>query len=329
MNTASSSTASPATAEPAVHPAASVPLDDESPVPSNADRATARAGLISGILAYTLWGVLPFYLALLREVPPVTLVAHRVVWSVVFLAILISARAMWPDLLAALRSPRTLRILLATSLLIAANWLIFVYAVAHRQIVDASLGYFIAPLINVLLGVVFLRERLRAGQTVAFALAATGVLVQIVGLGVFPGIALGLALSFGFYGLLRKVAPVGPLVGLSVETALLSPLALVVILLPAWFGLDTSHVPTWKLGLLSAAGVITAVPLLLFANAARKLRMTTIGFLQYIAPSVQFLIAVTAMGEQLQPVKVASFAFIWVGLAVYSRDSYAHATRTR
>jgi chloramphenicol-sensitive protein RarD len=293
------------------------------------DRTTAappdpRAGLAMGLGAYLSWGFIALYFRLVRHVPPVGVVAFRVLWSVLFLALLLTALGGWPDVRRAIRSRPTLLALGASSLLIGVNWVVFVWAIEHAQLVQASLGYFINPLVSVLLGLTFLKERLRPTQWAACALAAVGVMVLTASVGRLPWVALALAFSFGFYGLMRKTAPVGALVGLSVETALLAPLSLAYVLLsPRTAGLSPgTH------GLLALAGPVTALPLLMFAGAARRLKLSTIGFLQYLAPTCQLLLAVLAFGEPFTRVQAVSFCLIWAALAVFSVDS-AMAFRRR
>lgn len=295
--------------------------DPSIPVDLSLEQRRARSGLVSGVSAYLWWGVVPIYFKLLSAVPAVAVVSHRVVWSLLFVAGLITLRRGWRDVAAASRDPRTWIVLTASSILIAINWLTFILSIQWGMVLDSSMGYFIAPLVNVLLGVLFLKERMRLGQAVALALATAGVLVLAVDRGVFPWIALILAGSFGFYGLLRKVAPVGPLIGLLIECALLTPIGLLVLAQPAWFSLPATTLDTPTLLLLAGGGIITAVPLLLFADAARKLRMATIGFLQYIGPSVQFFIAVLVFREPFSSIQLVSFSLIWTAVLAYSADS--------
>lgn len=291
------------------------------PIHDDLARQRARSGFVSGLGAYLWWGVVPIYFKLLQHVPALAVVSHRVAWSLLFVAVLVTLRGAWRDVIVACRSGKTWLVLSASSLLIATNWLTFILSVQWGRVLDASLGYYIAPLVNVLLGVLFLHEKLRRGQVAALLLATTGVLVLAMDRGMFPWIALVLAFSFGFYGLLRKVAPVGPLIGLLIETALLLPPALLVIGVPTSLGLSGVALTQRDLGLLALAGVVTAVPLLLFANAARKLRLATIGFLQYVGPSVQFLLAVLLFDEPFGRAKALTFALIWTAVTIYSVDS--------
>ena len=283
---------------------------------SRAGGRSARAGLIYGFGAYSLWGVFPLYFHLLAEVPPWIVLCHRIAWSALFLGLVVSMRGEWDALGPILRSRRQVLLLAAGSGLIALNWLIFIYAVGSHQVLETSLGYFINPLLSVALGVVVLRERLRPWQWVAVVIAGVAVAnLALRGAG-FPWIAVSLACSFGFYGLVRKKVDVNSLHGLLVETALLFPLALVALaFVPA------RAVPAAALGILSLSGIITAVPLLMFGAALRRLRLSTVGFLQYISPTLTFVVALAVFHEPLDRVKLASFALCWLGIAIYTTDS--------
>jgi chloramphenicol-sensitive protein RarD len=293
-------------------------------LPHDDEARRTRAGLLFGLGAYLAWGFIPAYFKLLGHVPPLTILAHRIVWSVAFLALLLTFQRKWGEVRAALRSRRTMLALLCSTALIAVNWYVFIWAVDRGQLLQASLGYFINPLVNVLLGVVVLRERLTAGQVAGLALATAGVVVMTVGTGGVPWVALSLAISFALYGLLRKTAPVAPLAGLSVETAILFPAALLV-------AVGALSVPAGRhpagglsggtLAMLSAAGVITAVPLLWFAAAARRLRLSALGFLQYLAPTCQFLLAVFAYDEPFSTRQLVAFSLIWAALLAYTLES--------
>ncbi|HYE21241.1 MAG TPA: EamA family transporter RarD [Tepidisphaeraceae bacterium] len=302
-------------------------------MPPAAPPNPARLGLIYGVAAYFTWGIVPAYFKLLSAVPPIQLLAHRVVWSVAFLVGLIHFRKLWPDVRAAFANRRTLLSLAASTLFIAVNWFAFIYAVAIGQILQTSLGYFITPLVTVLLGMIFLKERLRPLQIVSLLIAAGAVLYYALDQSQFPTIALTLAASFSLYGLVRKTTAAGPLVGLFVETALLFPLgvgAIVTHFIHPWStspafpdvtrdqAIDAilRHTP-----LLLAAGVITALPLLWFANAARRLRLSTLGLLQYTAPTVSFLLAVFIFKEPYTRAQQIAFPLIWLALVLFSIDS--------
>lgn len=288
-----------------------------------ADCRRTRAGLLYGLGAYLAWGFIPAYFKLLADVPPLVVLAHRVVWSVAFLSLLLTLQRKWGEVRAALRRRRTMLALLCSTVLIATNWYVFIWAIDHGQLLEASLGYFINPLVNVLLGVVVLRERLTLGQLAGLALAAVGVANLTLGAGGIPWIALSLAVSFAFYGLLRKTAPVAPLAGLSIETAILFPIALLVVTgaLPVPASHHGGELTRTTYALLSAAGVITAVPLLWFAAGARRLRLSTMGFIQYLAPTCQFLLAVLAYHEPFTRRQLVSFGLIWAALAAYTLES--------
>ncbi|MBK9120711.1 MAG: EamA family transporter RarD [Phycisphaerales bacterium] len=285
-----------------------------------ADGRALRVGALYGIGAYALWGIFPLYFKLVERVPGLEVLAHRIVWSVVFLLVLLALRRSWRPLGIALRTRRVVVTLAVTSLLIACNWLLFIWAVTHDHILQASLGYFINPLVNVLLGAVFLRERLRRIQTASVLLAAVGVGYLTFAGSEPPTVALILAATFGVYALLRKIAQVDAVVGLTVETALLLPFAAGYLL---WLLSQQAAVFStgWGISMvLMAAGVVTATPLLLFAMAARRLRLATLGLLQYIAPTGHFLIAVVVFREPFSGAHLFAFACIWVALAIYSSD---------
>lgn len=275
-----------------------------------------RAGLFYGLGAYSMWGVFPLYFHALSEVSPGIILCHRIAWSVLFLGLVVSVRGEWDAIRPILRNRRNILLLSAGSVLIALNWLIFIYAVVSHQVVETSLGYFINPLLSVALGVIFLRERLRAWQWVAVLIAGVAVAnLALRGTG-FPWIAVSLAFTFGFYGLVRKTVDINSLHGLLVETALLFPVALAVLaFVPA------PATPAVTLGILSLSGILTAVPLLMFGVALRRLKLSTIGFLQYIGPTGQLLVALVVFHEPMDRVKLTSFAVCWLGIAVYTADS--------
>lgn len=277
----------------------------------------ARLGAAAGFAAYLCWGFFPLFFKALAHVPPIVVLAHRIAWSAVFVALLLTGQQRWREVVATLRSHRALATLAGSTVMIAANWFVFIWAIANRHAVEAGLGYFINPLMNVLLGIVFLRERLRAGQAGALLLAAAGVLVQVFALDHFPWVALSLAVSFALYALLRKVTPAGPLVGLFVETALLLPPALYFIAATT----GRSEFSDGTYALLASSGVLTAVPLLLFATAARRVRLSTMGFLQFLSPTCQLLLAVFAFHEPFTRWHGVSFGLIWAGLVMYTVDS--------
>jgi len=282
-----------------------------------------RQGVIYGLAAYLCWGFFPVYFKSVKVVPPLEMVSHRIVWSLAFLLLLITWKGAWRSMLGLLTLPKSLSVLVATTLLIATNWLVFIYAISVGEVLQSSLGYFINPLVSVMLGWVFLRERLERPQWISLGLAATGVMYLAVQYGSMPWIALILAASFGLYGLIRKALHVEPLVGLTVETLLLAPFALFYLVQLNQQGAGVFLVHSTKLDLLiPMSGVVTAIPLLLFAAATKKLRLATIGFLQYITPTLHFLLAITIFGETFTHTHLVSFLFIWAGLALYSLHAY-------
>lgn len=288
------------------------------------DAANPRAGMLLGIGAYAMWGFLPLYFRLLLSVPAPQVLAHRVIWSLVLLAAIVLARRRWRAILVAARG-RTLALLGGSAALIAVNWLVYIWSVQHGHVLEASLGYFINPLVNVALGTVVLKERIGRLQGVAVAIAAAGVLAMAVSGGGALWISLTLALSFGLYGLIRKVAAIDALGGLTVETALLLvPAAAVIAVAHADGGGAFGHDGRLD-ALLVLAGAVTAAPLLMFAAAARRLRYATLGLLQYIAPTLQFLLAVLVFGETLRPVHLVTFGLIWLGCAIYAWAGWRQA----
>ena len=289
-----------------------------------------KQGIAAGILAYTLWGLLPAYWKALQVVPPLEILCHRSIWSLAFVLLVLAARKQWAWLRQARSSRRTLLISLASACLLSLNWFIYIWAVNSGHVVDSSLGYFIAPLVNVLLGVLFLRERPRLWQTVAIGSATVGVLALTIGYGAFPWIALSLASSFGFYGLLRKVSPLGSLEGLSLETAVLSlPAAAYLISLEGTGGGSFGHAGAAITLLLAGTGVVTALPLLLFAFAARQVTLATVGILQYISPTFQFVLGVLVYGEAFTAARLVGFVPIWLALIIYSVDGVREERRRR
>lgn len=287
-------------------------------------------GLAYAAAAYALWGLFPLYFREVAEVAALEVVLHRAVWSLLFLLAVLAALRRFGALREAFGSPRRAALFAASALFLSVNWMVYVWAVQQHRVVEASLGYFINPLVNVLLGTLVLHERLRRGQWLAVALAAAGVLWLTVSVGQPPWIALALAFSFGFYGLLRKTAPLGALEGLAVETLLLAPLAAALL---AWWTLDgRSALATGDaalIGWLVLAGPLTAVPLLLFGAGARRLPMATLGLLQYIAPTLQFALGLWVFHEPFDARRLAGFALIWTGLAVYSAESLVALRRTQ
>lgn len=293
--------------------------------PSSA-RAAARAGVVCGASAHLLWGFLPLYFKLIAEVPSIQILAHRIIWSLLFILIITTIRSTWDELKSVLRDRRAMLMLCASTLLLSTNWFVFIHAVNTGHTVEASLGYFINPLFTVCLGLIFLGERMRLGQAIGIFLALIGVIILTWSHGTIPWIAMSLAATFGCYSLLRKTVRAGSMSGLTVETALLFIPAMIAIGMYHREGHRyTAH--TWLL--LPLAGVVTAIPYLLFAAAARRLRLMTMGFLQYLTPTCHFLLAIFAFHEPLARKDLISFTLIWIALAIYSWDSYRAFWRAR
>lgn len=279
-------------------------------------------GALSAFLAFLIWGLSPIYWKALGRVDAFEIILHRVVWSFVFLMPLVLIGRQWEEFKGAVKNGKILAILLVTSILVGANWLIYIWAVNNGRVLQASLGYYINPLVNVVLGMVFLRERLRRPQLLAVVLAASAVLYLTLQYGVFPWVSLALAFSFGIYGLVRKVAAVGALVGLTVETLLLTAPAGLWIL-----HLHHNHAGTFLRSglptdlLLAGTGVLTATPLLLFNLGAKRITLATLGFIQYTAPTGMLLLGITVFGEPFTRTQAVTFGLIWTALAVYSWDT--------
>ena len=281
-----------------------------------------RSGIVLGVLAFLCWGLFPLYFHALQAVPPSQILAHRVLWSLLFLAIVLTVRRQWRWLPALLGQPRVVGAFIASALLLSVNWLLYIWAVNNGHVIEASLGYFITPLINIMLGYLLLKERLRTLQWLAIGLAACGVAWLTWQSGRTPWIALGLAASFGGYGLMRKTAALGALEGLAFETMLLFPLAFAYVAWLALHGQDAfvgSASNATRL-LLVAAGPITAIPLLMFAAAARKIPLSLLGLLQYIAPTMQFLLGVWLFKEAFSAERMTGFAIIWAALVLYAAE---------
>ena len=278
-------------------------------------------GALYAVGAYTLWGVAPLYFKQLTQIPAYEILTHRVIWSFLLLLLLLSVLQLWPRVRAALRQPKNLLLLSLSSCIIGLNWLVYIWAVNTNHILDASLGYYINPLFNIVLAMLFLGERFRPIQWCAVALATSGVLVQLVVFGRLPWIALVLAISFGLYGLIRKQVPVDPITGLLLETLVLLPLAALYLFFIA--DSPTSHLSANSLNTnlwLISAGIVTTAPLLFFAGAAKRLKLSTLGFFQYIGPSLMFLVAVWLYDEPFSQDKIITFALIWCSLVIYSWD---------
>jgi chloramphenicol-sensitive protein RarD len=280
-------------------------------------------GTISTITAFFLWGAFPIYWKALQHISSTQILAHRVVWSLVFVLVLLSIQRRWNEVKNVISFYPNVSIFLVTSFLLGGNWLIYIWAVNSNQIVEASLGYFINPLVNVCLGMVFLKERLYRSQFISVVLAFVGVLFLTLQYGRLPWIALTLALTFGTYGLLRKTAKAGSMVGLLFDTGFLAPIFLLYILFLAAHGSGAFTSINLKTDvLLTGAGVVTAVPLLLFAYGARRIQYSTVGFLQYIAPTGQLLVGVFLYREQFTRAHAIAFGLVWVALFLYSTSTF-------
>lgn len=291
--------------------------------------ANARSGVLFAVAAYAMWGFAPLYFKLLMFMPALEILMHRVVWSALVLSLLIVMLQQLPSVRRAMGSKKIMLTLLAAGTLLAANWLLFIWAVNNDQLLEASLGYYINPLLNILFGRLFLAERLRKLQKVAVVLAFSGVVVAVVGLGYLPWVALVLALSFSLYGLLRKTVAVDSLPGLFIETLMMLPFALLYWL---WFAGESSDMLSNGASsntLLLLAGIITTAPLLCFTAAARRIRYTTLGFFQYIGPSIMFVLAVFYYQEPLYVERLLTFVFVWMGLVVFCWDSLNQFRRGR
>lgn len=294
------------------------------------DAKQTRLGVIFALAAYFIWGVAPAYFKVIWFVPADEILTHRIIWSFFFMIAPISVSRQWSQVKQLLRTPKKILLLAVSAVLVGGNWLLFIWSVNNHHLLEASLGYFINPLVNILLGMVFLGERFRRMQWLAVILAASGVLVQLWAFGSLPIISLGLAFSFAFYGLLRKKIAVDAQTGMLVETLWLLPVAAIWL-----FGIAdsaTSHMTqnSWSLNLLlMAAGVVTTVPLLCFTGAATRLRLSTLGFFQYIGPTLMFLLAVTFYDEHPGADKMVTFGFIWVALAIFVMDALYTQRRGR
>jgi chloramphenicol-sensitive protein RarD len=289
-----------------------------------------KRGVLGAAVAYTLWGILPVYWKAMEAVPALEILCHRIVWSLVFVVLVLAARRQWVWLRQLRRNPRTLLPSLASASLLGVNWFTYIWAVNSGHLVDSSLGYFINPLVSVLLGVLFLRERLRPWQVVAIGLAGAGVLFLTVGFGAFPWIAFTLASTFGFYGLLRKTAALGSVEGLAAEMAFLFvPAAVYLVSLASTGAGSFGQAGVGTSLLLAGTGVITALPLMMFASAARRVTLATVGILQYILPTSQFLLGVLVFGEPFGQTRLVGFAAIWLALLIYSAEGAIEERRRR
>jgi chloramphenicol-sensitive protein RarD len=280
-------------------------------------------GILNGLAAYVLWGFFPIYWKLLHQVPALQVIGHRIIWSFVLLIAVILLTKQWKDFRSVALTRKTLGIYALAGVLLTVNWLVYVWGVNAGFIVETSLGYFINPLLSVLLGVVFLRERLRLAQWIPVVLAAAGVIFLTVAYGRLPWIALSLALSFGIYGLVKKLAPLGSLYGLTLETAIVFPFALAYLAFVDFNGTGFFlHESALTDMLLIGTGVVTSIPLLMFASAARQIPLTMIGILQYVAPTLQFLIGVFLYHEPFDHSRLIGFSLVWLALIIFWLENY-------
>ena len=299
------------------------------PAPSSHPQsAPDRSGLPAGVAAYLIWGFLPLYLVLVRTVPAFEFVGWRIIWTLPLCLLIVAVRRQWPDVRSAIANLRIMAVLAASALLIGANWLIYIWAIQHHFVFAASLGYYINPLVNVLLGTLVLGERLNTRRWLAVGLTACGVALLAAGALTTLWISLSLAFSFGIYGLLRKQVPVGALPGLTIESAILFLPACAVV---GWYaaqpaGSSFGH-DLWLSLAIMLGGVVTAIPLLLFAIAARRMDYSALGFIQFLAPTIVFLLGLFVFHEPLQPAQLGSFALIWAALALFVWDLLASRQR--
>lgn len=284
---------------------------------------TPLAGIGYGLLAYGIWGFFPLYFRQLNDVPAIDILANRALWACICVSLILVVAKQWAKVRQVLGRPRQLAMLTLAALLIGGNWLVFLWAVEQQRVVESSLGYFLTPLVNVVLGLVFLKERLNRLEWLAIALATAGLANEIIALGGLPWISLYLAGSFGTYGLVRKQIPVDALSGLFLETLLMLPLSLAYAAWQWQAGHMVFVIEPWTTGaLLFGAGILTAAPLIAFAAATQRLDLATVGMLMYINPTMQFLTAIYVFGEALQTEKLISFGLIWIGLLVFSFSAW-------
>ena len=285
-------------------------------------------GILAGIGAYTLWGLFPIYWRLLEQDPAIEILAHRMVWSLVFVAAILTLQKEWRWLGEALRNRRTVVIYIIAAILLSVNWYTYIWAVNAGYVVEASLGYFINPLVNFLFGVIFLGEKLRLGQVAAVIMAGVGVVYLTVSYGALPWISLVLAVTFGLYGLIKKTAPLESMHGFSLETLVLFLPALGYLLYRNATGVGAFGHQEWFITLLLVlAGPVTSIPLLLFGYSARKIPLSMLGFIQYITPTLQFLLGVFVYFEPFPLARLVGFCIIWLALLVYSLESIFFSRR--
>jgi chloramphenicol-sensitive protein RarD len=289
-----------------------------------------KKGVLYGISAYLLWGIFPVYWKLLEAVPAIQIISHRIIWSFVLLALILFITRQWRSFRSAALSRRVVLIYLVSAILLSINWLTYIWAINAGFVLETSLGYFINPLLSVLLGVLFVREKLRPLQWLPIGLAAIGVIYVAISYGQFPWIALTLAISFGLYGLVKKVAPLGSLFGLTLETGLLFLPAVAFLAVLEWQRQGAFlHVPAVSNLLMIGAGLVTTVPLLLFASAAQRIPLSTLGILQYINPTIAFLLGLFLFHEPFNLSLLIGFSIVWLALIIYWGENYLASRKAR
>lgn len=292
-----------------------------------------KIGVIYAFSAYLIWGILPIYWKLLNASPPDEVLAHRIIWAFVFMLVVIFITRQWTTFINELKrvilDRKKWMSITAASFMISFNWLLFIWTVQNDHVVQASLGYYINPLVSVLLGVIFLKERLSHAQTISLILATVGVIYLTINYGVFPWIALILAFSFGFYGLLKKTVDVNSIFSLTIETMIVTPLALIYLLIFSKQALYLHQLPIATIGLLIGSGIVTAIPLLLFGIAVKYISLSLIGFLQYIAPTLMLIFGVFLYGEPFTQAHLFSFFFIWIALIIFMFSTFQPAKKQK
>ena len=281
-----------------------------------------KIGVICACAAFIMWGIFPIYFKNLEHISPYEILAHRIIWSFIILLVIIFLLNLTKQVKGVIKDKKQVLLLFATSILISSNWLIYIIAVANDHIAETSLGYFINPLINIFLGMIFLKEKLNIAQKIAFFLVIIAILQEIMYIGKIPYVALSLAFSFGFYGLLRKKITINAFVGLFIETALLMPIAIFYIFPFIGFSYSAYFNNIQDATLLMISGLITVIPLLLFAASAARLRLSTIGFIQYLSPTISFLLAIFVYNEELTIQRVITFILIWISLIIVTFSSF-------
>lgn len=289
---------------------------------------TVRSGVLFGLVAYIAWGLVPLYFQQIKHVPPLEILAHRIIWSMLILLIVCTVLGLWGELFRVFRSRRLVRMLGFGSLFLASNWLMYIYATVTERVTEAGLGYFMMPLVNAALATVFLGEQLRRAHYLALTFVAIGVAIPFLWTGDFTWLAVALPVTFGFYSLIRKQVPVGGLAGLMVETLLLLPPSVGFLLLESWtgrghFGTHSRSLDGW----LVCSGVVTVLPLATFAISVRRMPLLANSFIQFVSPTIQMLIAVFWIGESIPPERWAAFAFVWAAVVIFLADALRKSTR--